>query len=73
MEQNSATGFTDAEVVLAGLTIAFGVIVPGILKYLLTDAGYPFIGTLVWAFGFGSIAIAFWYRFILPLDITGPD
>ncbi|WP_439027451.1 hypothetical protein [Haloarchaeobius sp. DT45] len=71
-EQSTATG-TREETVLAGLTIAFGVIVPGILKYLLTAAGYPFVGTLAWACGFGCVALAFWFRWIRPLDITGPE
>ena len=59
--------------VLAGLTIAFAVIVPGVLKYLLTSVGFSFLGTLVWALGYGGFALAFWYLFIRPIDLTGPE
>jgi hypothetical protein len=58
---------------LAGLTVAFAVIIPGLLKYLLTSAGFSFLGTLVWALGYGGFALAFWYLFIHPIDLTGPD
>lgn len=59
--------------ILAGLMVAFAVIVPGILKYLLTSVGYSFLGTVVWALGYGGFALAFWYLFIRPIDVTGPE
>lgn len=58
---------------LAGLTIAFAVIVPGVMKYFLTRAGLDFLGTVVWAVGYGGFAVAFWYVFIRPIDLTGPE
>ncbi|WP_435319425.1 hypothetical protein [Haloarchaeobius sp. TZWSO28] len=73
MGEHSTTALDRDETVLAGLTVAFGVIVPGILKYMLTAAGYPFIGTVAWACGFGGVALAFWFRWIRPLDLTGPE
>lgn len=59
--------------VLAGLTIAFAVVIPGLLKYLLTEAGFGFLGTVVWALGYGGFAVAFWYLFVRPIDLTGPE
>ncbi|WP_256296512.1 hypothetical protein [Haloarchaeobius salinus] len=59
--------------VLAGLTVAFAVIIPGVLKYLLTSAGFSFLGTMAWALGYGGFALAFWYAFIRPIDLTGPE
>ncbi|WP_435333685.1 hypothetical protein [Haloarchaeobius sp. TZWWS8] len=58
--------------IVVGLTIAMGVILPGIAKYALTQAGYSTLGTVVWVMGFGGVALAFWFRWIRPLDLTGP-
>ncbi|MFD1647288.1 hypothetical protein [Haloarchaeobius litoreus] len=69
----ATTGLDERRTVLAGLTVAFAVIVPGVLKYLLTSAGFSFLGTVVWALGYGSFALAFWYAFIRPIDLTGPE
>lgn len=58
--------------VLVGLTVLAGVVVPGLCKYALTAAGYGLLGTLVWTWGFAAIVTLFWYRWIRPLDLTGP-
>ncbi|WP_267640746.1 hypothetical protein [Haloarchaeobius amylolyticus] len=73
MGEQSTTATDRDETVLAGLMVASGVIFPGILKYMLTAAGYSFLGTVAWACGFGGVALAFWFRFIRPLDLTGPE
>jgi len=65
--------FDESRTLLAGLTVAFAVIIPGVLKYLLTSAGFSFLGTLVWALGYGGFALVFWYLFIRPIDLTGPE
>ncbi|MFC5972372.1 hypothetical protein ACFPYI_13610 [Halomarina salina] len=54
----------------AGIAIvALGVIVPGLVDNLLTQAGAPGLGVLVWTVGFGSAVIALWYVVLRPLDI----
>lgn len=54
----------------AGIAIAaFGVLVPGITDNLLTQAGAPGLGALVWAIGFGTTVVALWYVVLRPLDI----
>jgi hypothetical protein len=54
----------------AGLLIAaLGVAVPGLTNNLLTQAGFPGVGALVWAVGFGTTVVALWYVLLRPLDL----
>ena len=55
-----------------GAVLAAGVVLPGLAKYFLTSAGYATLGSLAWAFGFGTMVIVVWYVWLRPLDITGP-
>jgi hypothetical protein len=66
-----ASGLAD-ERVQVGLTVFAGIVVPGLLKYALTAAGYSLLGTLVWTWGFTAIVALFWHRWIRPLELTGP-
>jgi len=56
-----------------GLAFATVVIVPGLAKYALTAIGYEFLGSAVWALGYGLGAVAMWAIWIRPLDLTGPN
>ncbi|WP_435347714.1 hypothetical protein [Haloarchaeobius sp. HRN-SO-5] len=67
------TDIDRTQAVLAAATIAFAIVVPGVLNYLLGAAGYELVGSAVWALGYGGAAVMFWYVFIRPLDLTGPD
>ena len=49
--------------------VALGVVVPGLVDNLLTNAGAPGLGVLVWTVGFGSAVVALWYVVLRPLDI----
>jgi len=60
------------EIVLLGLTVAAVVIVPGLLNGFLSQLGYPWVGSAVWAMGYGLGVVFIWYEWIRPLDITGP-
>ncbi|WP_435359138.1 hypothetical protein [Haloarchaeobius sp. DFWS5] len=62
-----------SKALVVGLTLALGVILPGIGKYALTAVGYDTLGTVVWVLGYGGVALAFWFRWIRPLDLTGPS
>jgi hypothetical protein len=54
----------------AGLVIAaLGVAIPGLVDNLLTQAGAPGLGALVWAIGFGSAVVALWYVLLRPLNL----
>lgn len=61
------------ETLVLGLTIAAAVIIPGLANGFLSQMGYPWLGSAVWAMGYGLGVVAIWYRWIRPLDITGPE
>ena len=53
--------------------IAAVIIVPGLANGFLSMWGYPWVGSAVWALGYGLGVVAIWYQWIRPLDITGPQ
>ncbi|NEU56072.1 hypothetical protein [Halorussus sp. MSC15.2] len=59
------------EKVRFGLALAFGVVVPGLLKYALTTAGYDALGTAVWVSGYLTAILAIWYVWVRPLNLEG--
>ncbi len=60
------------ERVAFGLVLAAGVIIPGFVVYVLSAIGYDTLGTVVWVVGYLTMALFVWYRWIRPLDLTGP-
>jgi len=63
---------TPSRLLLLLVAIA-GVVLPGIGNYGFGQAGYATLGTVVWAGGYGLTAIAIWYYWIRPMDISGPS
>ena len=61
------------DTIVLGLSIAAIVIVPGLANGFLSQLGYPWIGSAVWALGYGLGVVFLWYEWIRPLDITGPE
>jgi len=61
------------DTLVLGLTIAAVVIVPGLANGFLSRAGYPWVGSAVWALGYGLGVVYIWYQWIRPLEITGPE
>jgi len=60
------------ERVLFGIVLAAGVFVPGVADYALSTAGFDTAGMVVWAVGYLTMAAVVWYRWVRPLDLTGP-
>jgi len=58
---------------ILGVTIAAVVVVPGLANGLLSQNGYPLVGSAIWALGYGLGVVFIWYEWIRPLDITGPE
>lgn len=56
-----------------GLTLAAVVILPGLANAFLASQGYDHLGSLVWAFGYGTGAVMIWFLWIRPLDIHAPE
>jgi len=50
-----------------------GIILPGVVSYLLDGAGYTLASDIAWVGGYALGVFLAWYGWIRPLDITGPD
>ena len=55
------------------LTLVAVILIPGFADYALAAAGYKTLAGIVWTVGYGSGIIALWYRWIRPLDLSGPS
>jgi hypothetical protein len=55
-----------------GLMLTAGVVVPGFVLFALSAIGYDTIGMVVWAVGYLAMVLVIWYRWVRPLDLTGP-
>jgi len=56
-----------------GLALATIVVVPGLAAAVLTSLGRDALASVGWALGYGGGAVLLWYRWLRPLDLTGPD
>jgi hypothetical protein len=59
------------ERVKLGAVLGGGVAVPGVLNYLLHQAGFETAGTVVYAVGYAAMVLVVWYNWIRPLDLRG--
>ena len=57
---------------MLGIVLVAGVVLPGLMDYALHQAGYPALGTAVWAMGYVGMVLAVWARWIRPLDLGNP-
>lgn len=60
------------ERVTFGLVLTAGVVIPGFLVYAFAALGYDTVGTVVWVVGYLTMVLVVWYRWVRPLDLTGP-
>ncbi|WP_276272467.1 hypothetical protein [Haloarcula litorea] len=61
------------ETIALAATVAAVVIVPGLANAALSELGYPWIGSAVWALGYGAGVLFIWNEWIRPLDISAPE
>ncbi|WP_243208054.1 hypothetical protein [Haloarcula hispanica] len=55
------------------LTVLAAIILPGLANWGFSTLGYPWIGSAVWALGYGLGVVFIWHEWVRPLDITGPE
>ncbi|HET7322949.1 MAG TPA: hypothetical protein VFJ06_01310 [Halococcus sp.] len=60
------------ERVTFGLVLTAGVVIPGFVVYALAALGYDTAGMVVWVVGYSSMVLFIWYRWVRPLDLSGP-
>ncbi|KAB1198370.1 MULTISPECIES: hypothetical protein [Haloferax] len=53
--------------------VALGIVIPGIARRLLGEAGYNTLGMVVFVLGYAGMILLVWYGWIRPLDISGPS
>ncbi|MFC6961835.1 hypothetical protein [Halocatena marina] len=76
------TGDTDSETttdesgglsrmfVVGGAIAAIGIVMSGLMVYLLDRIGPPGSGELMWIFGYGLTIFALWYLLLRPIDFS---
>ena len=57
----------------AGFLLLSGTIaVAGVADYLLTNSGYGFLGTYVWAVCYAGALLVVWLVWLRHIELTGP-
>lgn len=65
-----SSGFSRKTLLGGGIAVG-GVILTGILVYVLERIGPPGAQEIVWVLGYGLTIFALWYLFIRPIDLSG--
>ena len=63
--------FTRDKLLLISVIVA-GIVIPGIARRFLGEAGYSGLGTIVFILGYAGMIFLVWYGWIRPLNLTGP-
>ena len=64
--------FTRDKLLLLAVVVT-GIVVPGVARRLLGEAGYSGVGTVVFVLGYATMVFLVWYGWIRPLELTGPS
>lgn len=67
------TTVNNQDAVVLALTVVAAIILPGLANWGFSTLGYPWVGSAVWALGYGLGVVFIWYEWVRPLDITGPE
>lgn len=65
-------GFFTRDKLLLLAVVVSGIVLPGIARRFLGEAGYPGVGTIVFVLGYAGMVFLVWYGWIRPLELTGP-
>jgi hypothetical protein len=55
------------------VVVVTGIVVPGVARRFLGEAGYAGVGTVVFVLGYAGMIFLVWYGWIRPLELTGPS
>jgi hypothetical protein len=58
---------------LLAAVVTLGIVLPGIARRLLGEAGYNDLGMVVFVLGYAGMIVVVWFGWIRPLDISGPE
>lgn len=65
------SGGLSRKMLLGGGLAVGGVVMTGILVYVLERVGPPGAQEIVWILGYGLTIFALWYLFLRPIDLSG--
>lgn len=71
MSETKRSLLTRGNLLLAAV-VTLGIVLPGIARRLLGEAGYTTLGMIVFTLGYAGMIFVVWYGWIRPLDISGP-
>jgi hypothetical protein len=57
---------------LAGVFVG-AMVVTGLLDYVVYNAGYEGIATVIWALGYGTVILGAWFVWFRPLEFDDPS
>jgi hypothetical protein len=63
--------FTRDKLLLLAVVVT-GIVLPGLARRFLGEAGYDALGTVVFILGYAGMIFLVWYGWIRPLKLTGP-
>ena len=65
-------GFFTRDKLLLAVVIVAGIVLPGLARRFLGEAGYDGVGVVVFVLGYAGMIFLVWYGWIRPLELTGP-
>jgi len=65
-------GFFTRDKLLLAVIIVAGIVLPGLARRFLGEAGYDSVGVVVFILGYAGMIFLVWYGWIRPLELTGP-
>ncbi|ELZ96845.1 hypothetical protein C440_03688 [Haloferax mucosum ATCC BAA-1512] len=72
MSETQESFFTRGNLFLIAV-VTLGVVLPGVARWYLGNAGYTTLGMVVFTLGYAGMVLLVWFGWIRPLDITGPE
>lgn len=72
-ESDSPRASAFARKYLVVVVLAAGVVVPGLVQFAVREAGYPQAATAAWVVGYAGVVALVWWRWVRPIDLSGPN
>ena len=72
VDDADGTGFFTRDKLLLLAIVVTGIVLPGLARRFLGEAGYAGVGTIVFVLVYAGMIFLVWYGWIRPLDLTGP-
>lgn len=71
-EQSEQGGLFSGDRLLVVAILFVGIVGSGIARWLLGNAGFETLGTIVFVLGYTGMVFTLWYGWLRDLELTGP-